>query len=140
MSASRAQPRRNSACGCSVGTSNSSAVRCSSSVSASIRTRSILRLFAAIDRQHPVRRNLAELLLIFEVIAEFLPLLLGDLGLCADEFSRAFDDSSQPLPQLRPLAEVLGKDVADTQERVGRRRDLMIRVNKILCATIEVGW
>ena len=98
-----------------------------------------LRFFAAVDRQHAMRGNLAELLLILEIIAELLPLLFGDLRLDADELPGPLDDSPQPLAEFGPFAEILRQDMPDPEQCIGRRRHLVIGIDEILRATVEIG-
>src|SRR5262245_37454761 len=73
------------------------------------------RPLAAIDGKHTVWWQFIQRFLELEIIAKFLPLLLGDFGLCTNQLPGALDDLPQAPSQIRPLAEIFRQNVPDSQ-------------------------
>ena len=48
-------------------------------------------------------------------------------------------DAPQPLPHVRPLAELVGDDVADAEQHVGDRGDLGVGVDEVRGPLVEIG-
>ena len=86
-----------------------------------------------------MRRNLAKLLLEFEIVEKLFPLLVGDFGFRADELAGALENLPQPLAQLDPLAEILRQNMTDAQERIAGGEHLAIGIDEIASPGIEIG-
>jgi len=94
-----------------------------------------LRPLAAVDGQHPVRRDPLHVLGVVEVVAKVLLVLgerlAGGLDPLAREPGLAMENLPQPAAQVRPLAELVGDDVADAEEDVGNGTDLDVGIYEV---------
>ncbi len=96
------------------------------------------RFFAAIDRQHAMRRHAFERLAEFEIVSKALRRFFIALAARAGEPARAIDDLAEPAPQVGPLAEPLGKNMSHAQERVGRGGHAAVGIHEIGGSRVEI--
>ena len=89
-------------------------------------------LVAAVDRQHAVGRDLRDRLGVFEVIAVFQALALGDLRLAGDDLAGLPDDLADGVADHGHLADRLGEDVADPLQDLLDRVDALLGVDEFL--------
>jgi peptidoglycan/xylan/chitin deacetylase (PgdA/CDA1 family) len=74
-----------------------------------------------------------------EVLDNCQHVLMGCCTNLLDFYERlGVQDAAQPLPHVRPRAEVVGDDVSDAQQHVGHRRDLRVRIDEVERPRIEV--
>ena len=86
-----------------------------------------------------MRRHVVQLLGIGEVVAKTLRLFVVGLGPGAGQLAGALQNLAQPLPQFGPLAENLGQDVANAQQRVGRAGNAPVDLDELGRPGVEIG-
>ena len=100
------------------------------------------RPLAPVDRQKPMGRHPLDVFAVVEVIAIVL-LLLGErfslaLHSLALEVGRAIENLAEPLPEIGPLAELMGDDVTDAEEDIGDGGHLRVGIDEVGRPEVEV--
>ncbi len=75
----------------------------------------------------------------FEIVAKALGDLFVGFGPRADELAGAVENLAEPLPQIGPLAEAFGQDVAHAQQRVGGAGDAPVGIDEVDRPGVQVG-